>query len=449
MAGKWLVTWLCLPLAFSLCAGPAEASEKMSLHLENASLPAVIQTLASMTGENVVFSGDIKGTVTADFRDMNPENALEQILLANHLAVEKRDRTLLIFGKKESDSGAESIRAFPLSYARAEEVADNLAAVLPEGAVSANAASNLVIVRASPVDLLHAEDMVELMDRPEKQARVEAQVLAVNKSSSKELGIDWDFKSLTGSARYTRDSWTERRPARDSSGNLALDREGNVKMHRIEHDGWTVTAPEGYAGLSYGHSITGHPYTFFFQAKLNALVTEGKAKVLARPNIVTLNGREAKILIGSQIPVLVEHTENGEKTTTVEYKDAGISLSYKPVISRDNEITARIDAEVSTPYLVPEMKAYRIVTRKANTMVRIHSGDVITIGGLIDREESDAFRKVPILGDIPILGKLFQSRHRQKEESEIIIALKADVLDEEKAVPLQRTLYREQDNGNT
>ncbi len=141
-----------------------------------------------------------------------------------------------------------------------------------------------------------------------------------------------------------------------------------------------------------------------------------------------MNGRKAKILIGSEIPVLVEHIENGVNTTTIEYKEAGISLSYTPIISKQDEITAKIEAEVSTPYLEHEMKAYRIVTRKAQTMVRVKSGECIIIGGLIDKQDNQTRQKVPILGDIPILGKLFQSNNRHVEESEIIIAITAEVL---------------------
>ena len=198
---------------------------------------------------------------------------------------------------------------------------------------------------------------------------------------------------------------------------------------QIEHNGWNVKIPEGYAGISYGRSVAGHPYTAFFRANLNALVSTGKARILARPNVVTMNGREAEILIGNKIPVIVEHVDNGVRTTTTEYRDAGIKLTYTPRISADGEITANVNAEVSTPYLVPEMRAYRIITRQANTLVRLRSGDMLTIGGLIDKEENKTFRKVPILGDIPLLGKLFQSKSRSVEESEIVIIIKAEILD--------------------
>ena len=83
---------------------------------------------------------------------------------------------------------------------------------------------------------------------------------------------------------------------------------------------------------------------------------------------------------------------------------------------------------MATPYLVPETKAYRIITRSANTMVRLQSGDMLTIGGLIDKEQARTMRKVPILGDIPLLGRLFQSRSTSTEESEIVIVIKADIV---------------------
>lgn len=380
-----------------------------------------------MAGMNVVISGDVKGTVTADLSGLTPQEALESVLSANGLASLDKGNTLLIYSGSSSKNQAHDMESFRLSYASSDEVAANLKEVIPSGDVSSNQAANMVIVKGTPVDIIHARKIISELDRPEKQARVEVEVLALNKSCSKDLGIDWNFGSLTGSAGYERDTWTEHVPEIDSNGNPVFDKSGKRKETHIIHDGWKVTVPEGYAGISYGRSVTGHPYTFFFEAKLNALISEGKAKVLAKPDIVTLNGRKAKILIGSQIPVLVDHVENGEKTTTVEYKDAGISLSYTPLISSNNEITAHVEAEVSTPYLVPEMKAYRIVTRKADTHVRLKSGEVVTIGGLIDREEIKAFRKVPVLGDIPILGRLFRTKSTRHEESEIVIALKADV----------------------
>lgn len=403
--------------------------KKVSLHVSDAPVAEVLRGLAEMTGENVIFSSHVKERVTASLDDVTPEEAMTSIMAACGLAGRKEGSTLIIFSavtEKESGIFAKSYR---LSYANAKEAAESLTDMVSKGKVSYNQSANTVLVSGTPAELMQVDALLRGMDIPEKQVKVEAEVIAVNKSSAKELGLDWNFKSLTGSADYDRDSWTEQHYVLGEDGNIKYDSDRNPKIRNIEKSGWDVTIPDGYAGISYGRAPGGHPYTFFFQANLNALVTKGKAKVLAKPHVVTMNGRKADILIGSRIPVIVEHMENGVKTTTTEYKDAGIKLTYTPIISADNEITADVEAEVSTPYLVPEMKAYRIITRSANTMVRLASGQLLAIGGLIDKEEGKTFRKVPILGDIPLLGKLFQSHGKSLEESEIIILIRADVIE--------------------
>lgn len=406
---------------------PAAASETISLHLSGAPVREVLQSLAALSGKNIIFSGDLKGITTADLDQVTPEAAFSAVLAANGLTAREENGTIIIFDGTLKHQGL-SAETFRLSYADAEEVAETLEDIYKEKRVAYHKGANSVVVSGTAEELLAARQLVAALDHPEKQVKVEAEVVAVNRADMKELGIDWDFQSLTGSASYDRDSWTEERYVTDDAGNIKYDDDGNPRIRTITHDGWNVTAPEGYAGISYGRSITGHPYTFFFQARLSALVSKGKAKVLARPNVVTMNGRKAEILIGSRIPVIVEHMENGVKTTATEYKDAGIKLSYTPRVSRNDEITASVQAEVSTPYLVPEMKAYRIITRQADTMVRLRSGEELVIGGLIDKETSYTFRKVPILGDIPLLGKLFQSKKSSVEESEIIIIIRAELV---------------------
>lgn len=400
---------------------------RISLHLDNAPVRELLQNLAEMAHRNIIFSGEMKGRITAHLDNVTPDEAIEAVLAADGLAVRDMGTVLIVYdgSLKGRSPTAESFR---LSYADAKEVAETLKGIYQDKRIAHNTGANSVIFSGSAEELLAARQIIAALDQPEKQVKVEAEVLSINKSAAKELGIDWDFKSLTGSAEYTRDTWSEQHYVTDSAGEVLYDDDGNPRIRNIEHSGWNITIPDGYAGISYGTSAAGHPYTFFFQAALKALISDGKAEILARPNVVTMNGRTAEILIGSEIPVVVERMENGVKTTGTEYKDAGIKLSYTPRISKNDEITATVRAEVSTPYLVSEMKAYRLVTRQAETMVRLQSGDEIVIGGLIDREESYTFRKVPILGDIPLLGKLFQSKSRSVEETEIIIVIRAEII---------------------
>lgn len=399
----------------------------MNFKTKDAPLREVLMTLADMAGKNIVFAGDMTGKVTADLTDVTAGEALSAVMLSHGLTSREENGTLIVYANAE-DTKTQTFETIRLSYANAPEVAEKLHNLSDKLKVTAETGSNTLIVSGPPAILAEASRIAAAVDRPEKQVKVEAEVLAVNRSDAKSLGIDWDFQSLTGSADYDRETWSEQRIVTDSAGNIKYDDDGDPKIRNITHNDWKITTPEGYAGISYGKSVTGHPYTFFFQAKLNALITSGKAKILAKPNVVTMNGRKAEILIGSRIPVIVERLENGALTTATEYKDAGIKLTYTPLISEKDEITATLRAEVSTPYLVPEMRAYRIITRQADTMVRLKSGDEIVIGGLIDKETTETFRKVPILGDIPLLGKLFQSKSNSVEESEIIIIIRAELL---------------------
>lgn len=400
-----------------------------SLHVKNAPIQEVLRSLAELTGENIVFGGTVTGSVTADLDHVTPKEALHAMLVSQGLIAREEGSMLIVFGESAMKNGGRATKSYKLSYAEAKEVAEGIRQLSDSVHVAYNQTANAVILSGTPLEIMETAAVLRSLDVPEKQVKVEAEVIAVNRSHSKELGIDWDFKALTGSGEYRRESWNEQRYVTDDAGNIKYDKNGNPRMRNIEHNGWNVKIPEGYAGISYGRSVAGHPYTAFFRANLNALVSTGKARILARPNVVTMNGREAEILIGNKIPVIVEHVDNGVRTTTTEYRDAGIKLTYTPRISADGEITANVNAEVSTPYLVPEMRAYRIITRQANTLVRLRSGDMLTIGGLIDKEENKTFRKVPILGDIPLLGKLFQSKSRSVEESEIVIIIKAEILD--------------------
>lgn len=188
---------------------PAPEEKKFSLHVSDAPVAEVLRGLAEMTGENVIFSSHVKERVTASLDDVTPEEAMTSIMAACGLAGRKEGSTLIIFSavtEKESGIFAKSYR---LSYANAKEAAESLTDMVSKGKVSYNQSANTVLVSGTPAELMQVDALLRGMDIPEKQVKVEAEVIAVNKSSAKELGLDWNFKSLTGSADYDRDSWTE------------------------------------------------------------------------------------------------------------------------------------------------------------------------------------------------------------------------------------------------
>ncbi|MBQ1336248.1 MAG: type II and III secretion system protein, partial [Selenomonadaceae bacterium] len=211
----------------------------------------------------------------------------------------------------------------------------------------------------------------------------------------------------------------------DASGNTVNIKE-SVPRTKVSRN-WLEKAVPGI--VQFGHGPEGYPYEFYYEAKLNALVTDGKAEILARPNITTIQGREAVINIGGSVPVPTVSTTDSTTTTSMEYKDAGIILRYTPRVNDDGYITAEVHTEVSSPLYVEEMKAYRFQRRSADTMVRLRDGETMVIGGLIGSEESRSMSKIPFLGDLPVLGAFFRSVRHSKSETELMIFLTAHVLD--------------------
>lgn len=426
--------WMALAMGMALIGMQAQAAvtgtaESVQLHVTRAPVREVIAGLAKLGHHNLVMGEDVRGTVTLHVDQVTAREALEMVATVANLQIIEQKETWLVHGMIRQDDRAETAVSIPLRYAKAEDMQQSLQALLPAERIRINEAANAIVLRGTQREIAMARALISRLDYAYRQVKVEVEVVAVNRDHLKELGIDWDWLSLTGSAEYKQDRYIERIPLRDKNGRIRYDADGNPEMTTRERSDWSIATPKGYGAIQFGRALGGHPYAFFFQAKLNALVADGKAEILAKPNIMTTNGHEARILIGNKIPVLVEKSVNGETTTTTEYREAGIQLLYTPHINERDEITADIHAEVSSPYLVPEMRAYRIVTREADTRVRLRAGDTLTIGGLIDREVMHTKRKIPFLGDIPLLGKLFQSDKRAVSEAEIIILIRAEIVE--------------------
>lgn len=234
-----------------------------SLHVKNAPIQEVLRSLAELTGKNIVFGGTVTGSVTADLDHVTPKEALHAMLVSQGLIAREEGSTLIVVGESAMKNGGRATKSYKLSYAEAKEVAEGLRQLSDSVHVAYNQTANAVILSGTPLEIMETAVVLRSLDVPEKQVKVEAEVIAVNRSHSKELGIDWDFKALTGSGEYHRESWNEQRYVTDDAGNIKYDKNGNPRMRNIEHNGWNVKIPEGYAGISYGRSVAGHPYTAF------------------------------------------------------------------------------------------------------------------------------------------------------------------------------------------
>jgi type IV pilus assembly protein PilQ len=285
--------------------------------------------------------------------------------------------------------------------------------------------TNSLIFYGTDSEAEEAEQVISQLDVPARQVSLEAKVVALQKDAAKELGVEWDWSKVPQYPEQEKDySSSVRHRVKDADGNEVTVTEDEPHYKVKRH-----TDGEGTPGIvQFGRGPGGHPFEFYYAAKINALLSDGKAKLLARPNIVTVQGQEASINIGGEVPVPQVKTTERETTTSLTYKQAGIILRCTPIVNDDGHITAKVHTEVSSPLYVDSMKAYRFQKREADTLVRLADGETMVIGGLIGSEEARSLSKVPFLGDLPILGAFFRNVKDSKTDSEVMIFLTARIL---------------------
>ena len=285
-----------------------------------------------------------------------------------------------------------------------------------------------VVLYGTPSEADATRQLLRELDVPAHQVALEAKVVSLTNEASRELGVTWDWSTLPQSPEVRESKET-------LSRSTTVKTDGVTQEVSISEDVPKYEITRKYKGdsvipgiVQFGRGPEGHPFEWYYEAQLHALEQAGKAKVLSRPNITTLTGREAVIEIGSEVPVPEVETTSRSTTTSFTYHKAGIILRYTPYVSDDGRITAIVHTEVSSPVYVEDLKAYRFNKRSADTSVRLKDGETMVIGGLIGSEEAKSYRKIPLLGDIPVLGAFFKNVQKSKQSSEIMIFLTARIL---------------------
>lgn len=388
----------------------------VTIRAANADIREVLAAIAGAAGANAVIDGSVSGKITVQLADIPYEQALEMVALAKGLRCAKKQEVFIITAGGKSDKILETIRVIKLHYSKAEQVKRSLTAMIPEENLKIDESGNSVIFFGSDRDAEQVQRTIAMLDVRPQQITLEAQVLSVNKNNTRQLGVEWQWGT------------TPTVPTKGDNGDVNRE----------------------FAGvIQYGRNPENRPYEFQFQAKINALLTRGEAKLLSRPNMTTLDGQQAKIMIGDRIPVPVERDDRGGRTTiTTEYVDAGIKLIYTPRISEDGLITAAVKTEVSTPFYIAEMKAFRITTREAETQVIMRDGETIVIGGLIGSEQSSNRSRVPFFSDLPLVGHLFRNSLRDGSDTEILIFITARIVPVKKGEQSHETEDKAVDGTN-
>ena len=271
-----------------------------------------------------------------------------------------------------------------------------------EVAIVAESASNTLLLSASPRYYQVIADMIEELDRPPPQVLIQVLLADVTIDETEEFGIEWNVQERWRS----HDLFGGTAPAFSASAGLTLN------------PGFTV-------------SVTGGDANFL----LRAIEAQGRVEILSRPQVLATDNQLATINIGQRVPFITNSriTEDGTTINTIQYEDVGIILNVTPRITPDGFVRMEVNPEISsiddsTVPISENVNAIVVNSRSAETTVTVQDGHTIVVGGLIRTTDRDRVNKVPVLGDVPVLGNLFRSTRKVKERTELLIILTPTVL---------------------
>lgn len=394
----------------------------------------LLTSIALTNNLNIVISDEVQGNVSVKLSNINAQDMIKIIAENNNYTYQFKDNVIYI-SKGDKDINLYTVQ---VNYLELDKIAQTINLMLTgnlpdkiDDKDKKTAINNKVMIDESENTISfygtlkqyeQIKNFLQEQDKPQKQVSLEAKVTAIQKDAAKDLGVSWEWSKLPQSPEHeiTYDTVKHTVINEDGSKEEITDYLPVDEVTRKWNDDENIPGV-----IRFGKGVDGYPYEFYYAAKIDALISDGKANILARPNITTIQGKEAVINIGSEVPVPTVSTTNSTTTTSIKYREAGIILKCTPRVNEDGIITVKVHTEVSSPMYVEDMKAYRFQKRSADTIVRLKDGQTMVIGGLIGSDEAKQMSKVPFLGDIPILGNLFKHIQKSKSDTEVMIFLTA------------------------
>lgn len=394
----------------------------------------LLTSIALANNLNIVISDEVQGNVSVKLSNINAQDMIKIIAENNNYTYQFKDNVIYI-SKGDKDINLYTVQ---INYLELDKIAQTINLMLTgnlpdkiDDKDKKTAINNKVMIDESENTISfygtlkqyeQIKKFLQEQDKPQKQVSLEAKVTAIQKDAAKDLGVSWEWSKLPQSPEHeiTYDTVKHTVINEDGSKEEITDYLPVDEVTRKWNDDENIPGV-----IRFGKGVDGYPYEFYYAAKIDALISDGKANILARPNITTIQGKEAVINIGSEVPVPTVSTTNSTITTSIKYREAGIILKCIPRVNEDGIITVKVHTEVSSPMYVEDMKAYRFQKRSADTIVRLKDGQTMVIGGLIGSDEAKQMSKIPFLGDIPILGNLFKHIQKSKSDTEVMIFLTA------------------------
>ncbi|MDF1545320.1 MAG: secretin N-terminal domain-containing protein [bacterium] len=386
-----------------------------NLQFQAAEIRSVLTFLADYGGVNVVVSPDVKGTVTIKLNDVEWRTALDIIGRTYDLAVVYEDAGYVRVlpnedyrketteneqhRKQQQDLIGLETKVIKISNSASDDIVEAVKSLLTErGEAMSDTRSNSIIIREVPDNIASVEHFITELDKPAQQIKISAQLLEIFTTDIEELGISWDANGT-----YT----TESGRSYPQSANLVdrvSDYAGQYRVMALQSD-WSA------------------------EAVVKSIINSGKGKVIAHPEITTIDNKEAKIQMGQKVPVK-QFDESGN--VVIVFEEVGTILRVTPHITAENQILMHLIPERSTYSFDPN--GVIINTSNAETNVIVENGQTAVIGGLTTQDEVEGVVGVPVLKDIPVLGIFFKYTNKRMETRDLVIFVTPSIIQNDLAM---------------
>ena len=387
---------------------------RVSINFQNAKLVNAVRTLVSQDNLNLIMGDNIKGRVTVNLEDVSLETALDAILYVNNYEWFVQDNIIIVqpMTTKKTLSGELLTRMFRLNYINGDMASEAVKEVLtPRGkirAISSTASTNLepgekdiVLVTDLPSNFPLIDGVLKSLDIESDQVNIAVKFIETSLKHDEVIGINWDLREQMSIVK-----------SMDTDTSTTFDF-GYLTLGDQTLNFATLSRP-------------------IVSAILSLLANDGSTKLLQEPQITTANNSPANILVGTTIPVLVPQGQGsvfGTNPYTYENQQVNISLDVLPRVNDADVIMMKIDAVVQDIIgFIGHDQRPMISTRATNTNVRVNNGETLLIGGLIFDSADEVNSKVPLLGDLPLIKRLFNYGSKDKEQRELLIFITPTII---------------------
>ncbi|QEP43156.1 type IV pilus secretin PilQ [Ectothiorhodospiraceae bacterium BW-2] len=392
------------------------SGEKLSLNFQNIEVRAVLQLIADFTGLNVVASDTVNGSITLRLKNVPWDQALDIILRTRGLGKRQTGNVILVAPnselaereKQELEAQQQLVelaplqtRFFQINYAKASDISvllksgENASILSARGQVTMDERTNTLMILDTGEKLDEINEIIKKLDIPIRQVMIESRVVIASDDFGRQLGVQ------TGTV--------------DRQQIAATLQPGDIVTNM------NVNLPATDKG-TFGFTILDS--SFLLDMELSAMQSEGRGEILSNPRVITSNQKQATIKQGTQIPYKAVSDGGGTKT---EFKDAVLELRVTPQITPDNRVVMDLLVSKNSPGQI-FTDGVSIDTREIHTQVLVDDGDTVVLGGVFEKTVLNSTEKIPLLGDIPLLGFFFRNTNVTNQKSELLIFVTPKIL---------------------